>query len=130
MRRTPLKRGTGFTPRTTRIRAVSARQARANRERSAMADRCWPDRRDGTVMCGCGRPECHRRADDLHETLSRARSGGDITSPGIWRPLSRHCHDEVTLGPAWAYRAGLLKHAGLCCEGRAVCARYAPEGAA
>jgi len=79
-------------------------------------------------MCGCGRPECHRRADDLHETLSRARSGGDITSPDIWVPLARECHAEITLGPDWAYRAGLIKHDGLCCEGRTVCAQYAEDG--
>ena len=90
-----------------------------------MADRLWPDRREGTVMCGCGRPECHRRADDIHETLTRARSGGDITNPDIWVPLARECHDEIQLGPPWAYRAGLMKHSGLCCEGRRVCARYA-----
>ena len=103
----PLKRG-------KRLRAVSAKRARENRERRAMADRLWPDRRDGTVMCGCGRPECHRRADDLHETLSRARSGGDITNPDIWVPLSRSCHDEITFRPEselqWAYDLGLLVH--------------------
>jgi hypothetical protein len=92
------------------IRPVSKKRARENRVRRAIADRLWPDRREGTVMCGCGRPECHRPADDLHETLSRARSGGDITSPDIWVPLSRVCHDEITLGPGWAYKAGLLKH--------------------
>lgn len=65
-------------------------------------------------MCGCGRPECHRRADDLHETLSRARSGGDITNPDIWVPLARECHDEITFRPEselqWAYDLGLLVH--------------------
>jgi hypothetical protein len=110
------------------IRPVSKKRARENRVRDATADRLWPDRHEGTVMCGCGRPECHRPADDLHETLSRARSGGDITSPDIWVPLSRVCHDEITLGPEWAYRAGLLKHNGPCCQGRRVCSRYAqPE---
>ena len=93
-----------------RIRPVSAKRAAANRVRSAMADRLWPDRREGTVMCGCGRPDCNRRADDLHETLTRARSGGDITSPDIWIPLARECHDEIQLGPDWAYEAKLLIH--------------------
>jgi hypothetical protein len=60
-------------------------------------------------MCGCGRPECHRRADDLHEPLSRAR-GGSITDEANVRPLARECHDEITLGPDWAYEAGLLRH--------------------
>jgi hypothetical protein len=74
-----------------------------------MADRLWPDRREGTVMCGCGRPDCQRRADDLHEPLSRAR-GGSITDEANARPLARECHDEITLGPDWAYEAGLLVH--------------------
>ena len=122
-------------PRNAPVRAaglapVSKKRARENRERAAMADRIWPDRREGTVMCGCGRDECHRPADDLHETLTRARSGGDITNPDLWVPLSRHCHDEVTLGPEWAWRAGLLKHDGVCCQGRRVCAQYAEDGAA
>jgi len=109
------------------IARVSKKRAAENRERAAMADRLWPDRRDGIVMCGCGRPDCNRRADDLHEPLSRAR-GGSITDGANARPLSRHCHDEITLGPDWAYEAGLLKHDGLCCQGRKVCARYAEAG--
>ena len=118
----PLKRG-------KRLRAVSAKRQRENRERRAMADRRWPDRREGTVMCGCGRQSCNRRADDLHELLSRAR-GGSITDEANVRPLSRICHGEITLGPDWAYAAGLIKHDGLCCEGRRVCARYAEGGEA
>ena len=120
MKRSPLTR-------TGRIHPVSAKRRAQNRERRAMADRLWPDRREGTVMCGCGRPECHRRADDLHEPLSRAR-GGAITDEGNCIPLARECHDEITLGPAWAYLAGLLKHDGLCCQGRRVCAQYAQAG--
>ena len=113
----PLKRSKGLSP-------VSAKQARKNRERRAMADRLWPDRREGTVMCGCGRQSCNRRADDLHELLSRGR-GGSITDEANVTPLARECHDEITLGPDWAYAAGLIKHDGLCCEGRRVCIRYA-----
>ena len=49
-------------------------------------------------------------------------------------PLARECHEEITTRPeselGWAYRAGLLKHDALCCRGRAVCARYAEDGAA
>lgn len=112
-----------------RLRPVSTKRQRENRERSAMADQLWPDRRDGTVMCGCGRPECHRRADDLHELLSRGR-GGSITDEANTRPLARECHDEITLGPDWAYAAGLIKHDGLCCQGRKVCSHYAEDGAA
>jgi hypothetical protein len=95
------------------LRPVSARRARENRERRAMADRLWPDRREGTVMCGCGRPECQRRADDLHEPLTRARGGG-ITDEANAIPLARECHDEITFAPEselqWAYDRGLLIH--------------------
>ena len=133
MKRKPLLRTVPLQPgpppaRRTPLHRVSRKRARENRQRAATADRLWPDRRDGTVMCACGRPECHRRADDLHETLSRARSGGDITSPDIWVPLARECHAEITLGPDWAYKSGLLKHDGLCCAGRAVCAQYEENG--
>ena len=97
-------------PARTPIRKVSAKRARQNRERAAMADQRWPDRREGTAMCavpGCG------PADDLHEVLTRAR-GGSITDPENTVPLCRqHNHDlaqkpESELG--WAYKAGLLKH--------------------
>jgi hypothetical protein len=122
-RRVPLKR-TALKPggslkrsrlsRSKRLSPVSVKRQAENRERRAMADLLWPDRREGTVMCGCGRPVCNRRADDLHETLSRARSGGVITDPSIWVPLSRECHEEITFRPeselGWAYDAGLLIH--------------------
>ena len=98
-----------FPPRA-QISPVSKRRARENRQRTAMADERWPDRREGTVMCtvpGCG------PADDLHEVLTRAR-GGSITDPENTVPLCRqHNHDlaqkpESELG--WAYDCGLLKH--------------------
>jgi hypothetical protein len=41
---------------------------------------------------------------------------------------ARECHDEIQLGPEWAYRAGLLKHDALCCRGRDVCERFAGSG--
>lgn len=116
----------GQLARTSRISPVSARRRKVNQARTAMADQLWPDRRDGTVMCGCGRPECHRPADDLHELLPRGR-GGSITDPENVVPLARECHQEIQLGPDWAYASGLLKHDGLCCQGRAICVRYAPE---
>jgi hypothetical protein len=98
-----------FPPRA-QISPVSKRRARENRQRTAMADERWPDRREGTVMCtvpGCG------PADDLHEVLTRAR-GGSITDPENTVPLCRqHNHDlaqkpESELG--WAYDCGLLRH--------------------
>jgi hypothetical protein len=110
------------------IKPVSARRQRENRERAAMASRLWPDRRDGTVMCAV--KDCPRPADDIHETLTRARSGGVITDPSIWAPVCRQHNEELTLEPDWGYEQGLLKHSGLCCEGRDVCSRYAEGGEA
>ena len=112
MKRTELHRYAPLAS-TTPLPRVSKKGAAENRERAAMADRLWPDRREGTVMCGCGRPECQRRADDLHEPLSRAR-GGSITDEANCIPLSRICHDEITFLPeselGWAYDRGLLVH--------------------
>ena len=112
MTRTPLTvvRDIGSGTARTPIKKVSARRARENRARAAMADRLWPDRREGTVMCSCG---CGYPADDLHEPLSRARGGG-ITDEENAVPMRRACHDKVTFTPeselGWAYKAGLLRH--------------------
>jgi hypothetical protein len=110
-----------------RIRPVSAKRARENRERRAMADRLWPDRREGTVMCIV--PRCPLPADDLNEILPRGR-GGSITDEKNTVPTCRGHNEELTGSPAWAYRLGLLKHDGLCCQGRRACSRYAEDGAA
>ena len=90
-----------------------------------MADRRWPDRRDGTVMCYV--PGCPLPADDLNEILPRGR-GGSITDEENTIPTCRGHNEELTKSPAWAYRLGLLKHAGVCCQGRRVCSRYAQTG--
>lgn len=97
-----------------RIRPVSLKRQRENRVRAAMADRLWPGRREGTVMCAVWeaiQPDwCDRWASDLHEPLSRAR-GGSITDPGNCAPLCRSCHARITdEEPAWAYDLGLLVH--------------------
>ena len=67
-----LDRGAKVLP----LRPVSKRRARQNRQRAAMADRLWPDRRDGTVLCAV--PDCGQRADDLHEPASGPRGGGIV----------------------------------------------------
>jgi hypothetical protein len=89
------------------IKPVSLKRARQNRERAAMADRLYPDRREGTVMCAV--PWCPRLADDLHEPLTRAR-GGSITDEDNAEPVCRQHNGELTLEPAWGYDLGLLKH--------------------
>jgi hypothetical protein len=134
MRRVPLKRaslnrkppeGGQPLPRGTRIPPVSRKRARKNRERRAMAQRRFPG-----MNPDCSVKGCLRKADDLHEALTRAR-GGSITDEENTFPVCRQHNEELTLEPAWGYEQGLLKHSGLCCVGRRVCSRYeAPAGAA
>lgn len=93
------------------IKAVSLKRARQNRERAAMADRLYPGRREGAVLCAV--PWCPRLADDLHEPKTRAR-GGSITDEDNCAPLCRPHHTQVTDGPEsqlqWAYDLGILVH--------------------
>ena len=88
--------------RHARIKPVSARRARENRERRAMVNRLYPER----PRCACG---CGRLADDLHEILSRAR-GGSIVDPGNCVPLARYCHDKATNEDPRFYALGLVIH--------------------
>lgn len=131
LQRDPAKRLRGNPDKPLRrqgwIRQVSRKRARENRQRAAMADRRWPDRRDGTVMCIV--PWCPLPADDLHEILPRGR-GGSITDEENTVPTCRGHNGELTESPEWGYRLGLLKHDGLCCRGRDACERYAEGGAA
>ena len=93
----PLKRG-------KRLRVVSAKRARENRERRAMARQRFPEMNPCCIV-----PWCTRMADDLHEILTRAR-GGSITDEENTVPVCRQHNEELTLEPAWGYDLGLLKH--------------------
>lgn len=102
----PLKRRIGLTarpaepggystlPRSRRLRPVSPKRAEESRGRRAMAAR-------------------RRWADNLHEPLTRTRSGG-IADEDNQTPACRPCHDVLTFRPetelAWAYALGLLVH--------------------
>ena len=77
----------------------------------------------------CAVPECGRRAMDLHEILPRGR-GGSITDEENTIPTCRQHNGEIADSPEWAYRLGVLKHDGLCCQGRKICERYAEGGGA
>ena len=100
----PLKRG-GSQLQRTRLAPVSARRRAENRQRRAIAAVVYAERPVCAVL-GCG-----RWADDIHETLSRARSGGVITDPSLWAALCRPHHREITdTEPGWAYEQGLLIH--------------------
>lgn len=88
--------------RRTRLRRVSAKRVREQRERRAVLARehtppaCWV-------------PGCGRAAEDAHEVLTRAR-GGSITDPDNLRPLCRAHHDRVGSDQPWAEGLGLLRH--------------------
>ena len=91
-------------PKRVPLKAVSGKRARENRQRAAMADRLWPDRHEGTVMCTV--PECGRPADDLHEPKFRSR-GGSIVDEGNAAPVCRTHHEWIHAHPVEAARLGL-----------------------
>jgi hypothetical protein len=103
-RREGLKAKTGLS-RVSRLSPVSKKRAKENRERRQLVRELF-----GDGQPRCARPGCPRLADDVHEIVPRARTGGLITDPSIWAPLCREDNDEATLEPAWAYEAGLLFH--------------------
>lgn len=120
----PLTRTAGLAPgkpwaRTVPLPRMSRKRQRENRERRAMARQRFPE-----MNPRCAVPWCTRPADALHEILSRAR-GGSITDPENTVPACNICNGDLTLEPDWGYRLGLIKHSGLCCQGRRVCAQYA-----
>ena len=110
------------------INPVSARRRQQNRERRAMIAGLTGGE---PLLCAVWlafQPEwCTRWAQDAHEPLSRAR-GGSIVDPENCALLCRACHDLITFKPEseipWVFTLGILKHSGLCCAGRAVCAQY------
>jgi len=110
--------------RRSRIRPVSLKRARENRQPRAMACERFPEMNPRCVV-----PWCTRPADALHEILSRAR-GGSITDPENTVPACNPCNEELTHEPGWGYELGLIKHSGLCCRGVRVCRDYAKDGAA
>jgi 5-methylcytosine-specific restriction endonuclease McrA len=102
----PLKRTLG---RHAALKPVSDKRRAENRERRKMADEVFGP----SPECGIRwDADCRGLADDLHETLSRARSGGDITNPDICVPACRPCHSKVDDNPAEAERRGFLLPSG------------------
>lgn len=102
----------------TPIRPVSKKRARLLRERKKLTDSM---KREGPVCCGFVVWEedsrgvdmgyfCGRRADDLHEIVSRAR-GGSITDEANVIPLCRVHHIWVTEHPKEAAELGLSRRA-------------------
>lgn len=109
MKRSSLRRYTplqgGAPLRRTRLRPVSAKRRRENRERRAMLEAKYGD---GLVVCEV--PWCTNLANDPHEPLTRGR-GGSITDPDNVRAVCRPCHRVITdEQPAWAYELKFLVH--------------------
>jgi hypothetical protein len=102
---------------------VSRKRQQENRDRRRMAKQLYPEQPLCTVWelasnTAVNLPAdvlagCHQWADDLHEPLTRGRSGS-ITDPSNVVPLCRPCHDVITFAPEstllWAYEVGLLRH--------------------
>lgn len=98
-RKTPLKRG-GPIKRKTRLRPVSAKRAKEQRQRRATLKAMSADQ----AIC----QRCHAaQAVDAHEVVPRS-AGGSITDPANIRLLCRECHDWIHRFPAAARRAGWL----------------------
>ncbi|MCW2918539.1 MAG: hypothetical protein JWN52_6607 [Actinomycetia bacterium] len=89
--------------RTTEISKVSDKRKAENRERRKVALATF----GRNPMCAV--PRCTEPAVDVHEPLTRGR-GGSITDPDNMVPLCRPHHDEIQLGPEWAYQQDLMKH--------------------
>jgi hypothetical protein len=137
-RRVFLARGTSLTARTALQRRaplnpVSGKRRAGNRQRRVMLNGLYSGERPLCAVWVLVQPEwCTRWADDAHEPLSRAR-GGSIVDPENCRAVRRACHDILTFRPeseiGWAFALGLIKHSGLCCQGRPVCSQYAETAA-
>jgi len=68
-----------------------------------LAERPW---------CEAGIPGlCTGRSTDVHELLSRGRSGSITDVPNLLC-LCRRCHEHVTGEPSWAERHGLALSTG------------------
>ena len=99
------------------IAPTSKKRVALLRERRKLTDAM---KREGPVLCEfvewvyydfseMHHPEkCWRRADDLHEIVSRAR-GGSVTDPENTIPLCREHHRWVTEHPLEATELGLLR---------------------
>lgn len=85
----------------TRIRPVSAKRAKEQRERRIAMENAF----GLSPACSAQLDGCDGYACDAHELLSRAR-GGSITDPENVRPLCRPCHTYITEHPAWAEANG------------------------
>jgi 5-methylcytosine-specific restriction endonuclease McrA len=91
------------------LKPVSGKRRAENRQRRKMADAVFGPAPECGIRWDAN---CRGLADDLHETLSRARSGGDITNPDICVPACRPCHSRVDDNPAEAEHRGFLLPSG------------------
>ena len=107
MKRTPLKR-------KTRLRSVSPKRAKVQRQRRTMVREELARRElceaGATIRFGGHRSLCAGLAVDLHEPLTRARGGG-ILDPANTVAVCRSCHDWIHDNPTAAADLGLLRSA-------------------
>jgi hypothetical protein len=101
-----VKPPTPASPAATRkpLSRVSGKRRAENRVRGKLARALFPE------DTRCAVPWCPLLAEDVHETLTRARSGGSITDPDIWAATCRDHNHELTTEPKWGYDLGLLHH--------------------
>lgn len=86
----------------TRIKPISDKRRRENKERRAVLHETYGDH-PPCFLCGPLRAHgiatgCNGWADDGDEFLRRS-AGGSITDPTNVRPVGRRCHDWATAHP-------------------------------
>ena len=105
MKRSQLRRGKPLE-RGGRLRQVSAKRAKLNRERAVFVERVLA-MRPRCEVCPLVNPPTVRPAVDVHEIVTRAR-GGSIVDAANVATTCRQCHDWVHANPAKATEFGLL----------------------
>jgi len=106
MRRAPLRRVTGLSRSTARIRSRSRKLAKVYREvrvplvRRLLAERPRCEARFSLICTG--------RSTAIHERLSRAR-GGSITDEANCLAVCFECHSRIHSNIAEATRRGFLR---------------------
>lgn len=90
-----------YVPGNGRVRRVSLKRQKANRERQKVVQQ-------QPTLCEARLEGCWYAASDTHEIRTRAR-GGSITDKANCVALCRPCHQRITLNSGtgcWAQRHG------------------------
>jgi len=96
MKRSPLKRGKGIKPMSTKTASEASLRKQLRLEYLAIHPHC--------EMCR------KAQATDIDEIISRGTRPGAHLVPALFQALCRPCHTLKTAHPNWAYRHGWSAH--------------------